>query len=138
MKKKKRKKGIPFAPRLAVRTVFRLSSAVQKFCAARSQATSFLRGCHSSLSIRPPDPVLGGNFSGKPSVQAPHHLVTCPTRLVSCSAAQGSGHLGSTIGTTPRAQNSLSPTPGPGEGEEGVETSTPQHPSFLASVLGEK
>lgn len=88
--------------------------------------------------IRPPDPVLGGNFSGKPSVRAPHHLVTCPACLVSCSAEQGSGHPGSTIGRTPRAQNSLSPTPGPGEGEEGVETNTPQHPSFLASVLGEK
>ena len=116
-----------------MRIFFRLSSAAQKFCAARSQATSFLRGCHSSFSICPPDPVLGGNFSGKTSVQVPHHLVTCPARLVSCGAEQGSGPLGSMIGRAPRAQNSLPPTPGPGEGEEGVETHRSTPPSWPRS-----
>lgn len=86
--------------------------------------------CPCSISICSPDPVFDGNFSGKPSMQVPHHLVICPACLVSCCVcakqACDSVRALSEVHPEPRTPvcTSSSPTPALGEGE-GVGTQTP-------------
>jgi hypothetical protein len=94
------------------------------------------------LSICPPDPVGDSNFSGKPSTQAPPHLVTCPTHLVSCCAC--TDRAGASLEASQGGHLSSAPWPPlpplPPQGWEKGRGRKHRHrlPSSLASVLGER